>query len=316
MSLISDIELAKKHISKDYYFDDSFHGSRFAEIYPFTTENINGYFKNCNFKNKSLLTVGSSADQILNAITLNCNDITCFDINPFTRYYYELKKAAILALDIDQFLAFFCYRDYPVTFKDNKNTFDINTYHQIAKYLSDENEAFWSSLYADFAGFEIRKTLFSSDEEKHFILRKINNYLDETNYYKLKNNLNLVKPSFVTCDIKDVNKLLKFKYDIIALSNISKYLQYMFDKEPLENFKRIVLNLKNNLNENGQIFIAYLYNTKRTTPYCQNWELIYDLDSVFNTFKDEKIEFRNFVGMKGFLFEDEKIKDAVLVYKK
>ena len=42
-------------------------GDRFKLIYKFTTENISGYIKEFDFKNKSLLTVGSSGDQVINA---------------------------------------------------------------------------------------------------------------------------------------------------------------------------------------------------------------------------------------------------------
>lgn len=64
----------------------------FGRIYPFTTENIAGYINLFNLDNKSLLTVGSSGDQVINASLFNCQDQTVIDINPFTRYYFYLKK--------------------------------------------------------------------------------------------------------------------------------------------------------------------------------------------------------------------------------
>ena len=39
----------------------------FSRIYSFATENVSGYIDYFNFNDKSLLTVGSSGDQILNA---------------------------------------------------------------------------------------------------------------------------------------------------------------------------------------------------------------------------------------------------------
>ena len=59
---------------------------RFSWIYPFTTENINGYIDMFDLKDKSLFTVGSSGDQAINAILKGCKDITVLDINPFTKY--------------------------------------------------------------------------------------------------------------------------------------------------------------------------------------------------------------------------------------
>ena len=42
--------------------------SESEKIYPFTTENINGYINNFNLYDSSLLTVGSSGAQVINAI--------------------------------------------------------------------------------------------------------------------------------------------------------------------------------------------------------------------------------------------------------
>ena len=63
----------------------------FQRLYPFTTENIAGYIDKFNLKGKSLLTVGSSADQVINAIYKGSKDITLYDVNIFAKYYYYLK---------------------------------------------------------------------------------------------------------------------------------------------------------------------------------------------------------------------------------
>ena len=52
----------------------------FDKMYPFTTENISGYIDNFDLEGKSLLTVGSSCDQIYNASLKGCKDITILDI--------------------------------------------------------------------------------------------------------------------------------------------------------------------------------------------------------------------------------------------
>ena len=51
-------------------------------IYPFTTEMISGYFDKLDLKEKTVLTVGSSIDQGLNALLLGAKNVTVFDINP------------------------------------------------------------------------------------------------------------------------------------------------------------------------------------------------------------------------------------------
>ena len=42
----------------------------FQEVYPFTTEVISGYFNELDFKDKSVMTLGSSSDQAFNALLL------------------------------------------------------------------------------------------------------------------------------------------------------------------------------------------------------------------------------------------------------
>lgn len=53
----------------------------FQKIYPFTTENIAGYITQLDIKNKSVLTVGSSSDQVFNCLLLEAKEVTLFDIN-------------------------------------------------------------------------------------------------------------------------------------------------------------------------------------------------------------------------------------------
>ena len=53
----------------------------FQSGYAFTTENISGYISNMDIKNKSVLTLGSSCDQVFNCLLLDAKDVTIFDIN-------------------------------------------------------------------------------------------------------------------------------------------------------------------------------------------------------------------------------------------
>ena len=73
------IELAQKVIDSDLE-------NGFNKLYSFTTENIKDYISSFDLNNKSLLTVGSSADQAINAILNGCKDVTIMDINPFVKY--------------------------------------------------------------------------------------------------------------------------------------------------------------------------------------------------------------------------------------
>ena len=71
----------------------------FQKIYPFTTENISGYITQMDIKDKSVLTVGSSSDQIFNSLLLGAKDVTLFDINEMASLFYKFKKDLILSCD-------------------------------------------------------------------------------------------------------------------------------------------------------------------------------------------------------------------------
>jgi len=75
----------------------------YNRIYSFTNENVAGYIDYFDLKNKSLLTVGSSGDQVINAFYKGCRDITLIDVNPFAKYYINLKIAAVISLTYQEF---------------------------------------------------------------------------------------------------------------------------------------------------------------------------------------------------------------------
>lgn len=286
----------------------------FNHIYPFSTENIKGYYELLDLKNKDILTVGASGDHTINLELENINSSDYFDINPFTKYYYELKIAAIKALEYDEFLEFFCYDDYPRTFNKNKNAFNIHTYKKVVPYLNDETKMFWNSLYLEIKGIDIRNSnLFSKDEEPLRVITKANPYLIEDNYNYLKNNIKLT-PNFYQSNIIKLDKKLNKKYDVIMLSNIAQYIEGIFDKNHLENLREIILKLEDKLKENGIIIVSYLYDIYGRYDY-NNTPLIYDLKKVRNIIK--KLEIIDFEGIENLKFQASKnIKDGILIYKK
>ena len=68
----------------------------YQEVYPFTTENIQGYMKDLDMKDKEVLTVGSSLDQAYNALALGAKKVKVLDINKNTKRFCELKSNLIL----------------------------------------------------------------------------------------------------------------------------------------------------------------------------------------------------------------------------
>ncbi|MDO5557373.1 MAG: DUF3419 family protein [Clostridia bacterium] len=318
-NLSRNLEIAKDYILNTPVFPTQ--EQQFSNIlYPFTTENLSGYL-NENMSNKRILTVGSSGDQALNYILLGSTDITVLDLNIYSKYYFNLKKAAILTLDYDDYLDFFI--NYDTAFKQNNHKFNKNVFNLIASQLDYEDFQFWNTLFENFSGKDIRDTLFSKDENKRECIIKSNPYLQSNNNYtSLKKIICNANVKFLVGDILQYQKYLTSKFDYINLSNIALYLIFMFQENHLENYKDLIENLSNNhLKENGQINIGYLYEYK---DYCDLQNLmIYDLVKVFNIFNNLKLvpfysinTLRKYWDKNVDEFPKNNFKDGILLYTK
>lgn len=220
---------------------------RFNSIYLFTTENIAGYMKNLNLHNKKVITVTGSGDHVINAVLKGARKITTFDVNPLTKYYLDLKLAAIKDLSLDEFKELLLY--------ENKNSF---AYEVIKKLdMNKESKKFWLDSLEKFNqnGLLLRKsTLFNT---KYFdASRKIkeNLYLNEENYAIVKDNLKDVDIEFIGKNIKDLE--LNEEYDYMFLSNISDYLKDIYEENYLDKYQELISKFKTKVKN---IYFAYVY---------------------------------------------------------
>ena len=283
----------------------------FSLLYPFTTENISGYINLFNLD--KLLTVGSSGDQVFNAIMSGAKEIDVLDVNPYTKYYYYLKVACLLELELSEFLLFLRYEDYPKVFKNNHDAFNLPLYNKVTdtlRLLDYESYQFWDKLLQTFPPLTVRERLFYFDEGRTHVIRGCNSYLiDEDSYLNLRKNVLDIVPRFIhdnvfSCTLED-------KYTSIWLSNIGTYLSRHFVKKMTDQMSKYLLG-------DGKLLISYLYQTTKDTSYQEGWQLIYDLDKTFQILEDyqDHLSLISFVGVDGLKFHDEKIKDSVLVYQK
>ena len=305
-SLDEKLKLAKDMCDHSYA-----NTHKFSYIYPFTTENINAYLPLFDFKDKSLFTIGSSCDQALNAILCGSKAITIFDISPFICEYYYLKRAAIQTLTMEEFLKFFCYKNYPITFMDNAKAFDMDLYLKLKETLktcSYEAEYFWSEIFNKYNGAVIRNQLFSTDENKSKLLRCMNNYLkNNENYNELSKKITEANVKFINGDI--FTDKINGSFDNIFLSNLSSYYS-------LEQIKNLFDKMLLNLNDDGRILIAYLYETDLySDDYMEGEAEIYNIPKTLQALP-KNIDFDSFIGVRGLLFKSNRLRDSVITYKK
>ena len=286
---------------------------RFSKMYPFTNENISGYIDYFPLKDHSLLTVGSSGDQVINAIDKGCTDIALLDINPYSRYYYFLKVASLISLNIDDFRLFLRFIDYPKKFNNNYNVFNKQLFNKVTselKLLDNDSYIFWNKLFSNFDPLLVREELFSEDEDDDICLNMFNSYLNKARYQSLKDKLKVIKPEFITGDIFLTE--VKQKYDNVWLSSIGPFLR-SFDK-----IKEMTDKTAKLLNDDGLLLISYLYATTKDTPYDSEYASIYDLAKVYEILSDYQIELKTFLGVnfKKRSWSLNDTEDSILLYRK
>ena len=286
--------------------------TEFSKIYPFTTENISGYIDYFDFNNKSLLTIGSSGDQVLNAFYNGARDITLFDINEYAKFYVYLKIAAIMSLSYKEFKAFF-FRQGVTPFIRNQHMFSNDLYNKIKdnlRLLDYESFLFFDELFTLYEPTNIRERLFDDDEDRNKVIKGFNNYLkDEMSYNRLKSVIRKISFKYVYGDIftDDIDR----SFDNIILSNLCTI-------KSIEQLKELLIRLdKNNLNRGGSIQLGYLWDASFDDEEFQDdWKEIYKMPIAKDKLKEFISEVHDVLGSRDILWEENKKRDLVLVYRK
>ncbi len=236
---IEDIKKAKQVIRGDSKkTNELFHKGSF--IYRFSNEKISSYQSHLENK-KKVLSVASSGDQILSSILFGTKEIDSFDISRFPQYYIELKKAAILSLNKQEFLNFFSPEDVLASgiFLDLKDL-----YSGFNRNLEKNYKMFWDEIIYEYDLFDVyTSALFEFVCHDPFEL--VIPYLQGKNYDLLKEKLRDVKINHNVGNIFDLALEFQDEYDLINLSNIIAYsdmneYQKLIEKFPLTD-KGIVL---------------------------------------------------------------------------
>lgn len=264
-NIIKNLEFAESLINNDDLLINPVL-YKFNRIYPFSNENTKACFAPFDLKNKNVLTVLSSSDQVFEIFLKGSRKIDAFDINPLTEEYYYLKLAALLEkIPKKEFLEFFCYEEFIGKIKNNSDCFNRKTFEKIEPNLSTNYTTFWKELYSKYSPMEIRgpQRIFNNDEKNRHILEKTLSYLEPKKYNYLQQHLNELSFSFIQSDIRELSSKLTDKYDFIYLSNIINYTDVLFGNNSLEKYKKIVLDLSKHLNPNGKIIVGYLYKLEK-----------------------------------------------------
>lgn len=266
---------------------------RFKNIYPFTTENIAGYMKDLDLTDRKVITVTGSADHVLNIALQGAKEITTFDINPLTKLYMDLKISALKTLTYEEFLKF-------LLFENNMNL-DFNIISTLEMPI--ESKTFWLDQLSIFSNNGIKLRNSSLFIRKYFNpSSKLwqNLYLEKDKYYFLKQQLKDINISFVNTSLKDLK--ITNHFDYMFLSNISDYLNLMYNKNVLSEYRDLLNEFKKRVDT---IYFAYLYDIGNSN-YRTEIDDLRKVKEVFLNF--QKIEFKS--ALEGSIKDK---KDGVLI---
>lgn len=258
----------------------------FCWIYPFTNENISGYYSKINFKDKNVLSVIASGDHILNAFLVGANEVDAFDSNPLAKYYVELKIAAIKSLSLEEFILFLYNKSY---FKISSYYLNKNVYLKVRNKLSGNYRIFWDYVFDNYTPKQLYKSyLFTDDFLDLPALVKANMYLKENNYKKLKDILENKKVIYHDIMLQDIQNIDKI-FDLIILSNVPAFLNRIYKSNYLKNLKELIEKIKF---PNTRVVVSYLYSA--LLEYGSSNDDIYNSDKLIEYFSYEDYEYIEF----------------------
>jgi len=226
-----------------------------ANMYVYGTEMISDYYSKINLKNKKVLTIIGSGDQIINAIFFGAKEVVGFDYNILSQHIFYLKIAAIKTLNYQEFFDFFGK-------KHNNGSFNYKLYLKIRKVLNKNTLKFFDEVYKyfKFNGDNLPKSGLINNRQnlKKYSVKDINAYLkNKKTYEKIKKLIIKKKMRIIIKDIRILDTHLKEKFDVINLSNIPNYLT-KYELQDIESsvetfYKTILLKLRRILKPNGKI---------------------------------------------------------------
>lgn len=217
----------------------------FDAFYTFATENITAYINKFDLDGKSLLTVGSSSDQVFNAALYGSDDITLVDLCPFTKDFYYLKLSALMSLNRLDFIDFFR---------------NLNKLPKITKYfkrvlptlesLNSESADLWDCVFKTFKFGGMRNIMRPDTNLYRRDIMNFNPYLaNDLKYERTKKSVENFVPTFILGDLRTTK--FSRQFDNIWLSNVFQYTY--------EDIRSIAESMNEILDEHGLMLLFYAY---------------------------------------------------------
>ena len=167
-----------------------------------------------------------------------------------------------------------------------KYFFSKNLYKKFNNNLNKEYKEFWDYFFDNYTKKQIFKSFLISEDYLNLkALFKVNSYLKEDTYYRLRELLKNKKITYYDLSLKELNTINN-KFDIVLLSNISAFLD-----NDVESLKKLRDSIDSVSNKNAKVVVNYFYDS--LLDYSFN-KIIYDIEEVTKIFPTEEYEYKSF----------------------
>ena len=281
-------------------YNPSLRENLFNKLYPFSNENLGGYMSKVDLYDSTVLTTGSGTEQVFNLAYYGAKNIKVYDINPFVKYHFALKLAALKELNDKEYLKFF-HTDL------RKRKLNHKYYERLRKYLDNESLEFWDLAYSLYLE-DNPLLLFKNDEISKRELLEYNPYLK--NKFKT---IDRIEKTNIDFQKRNILSIEDEKFDYMFLSNILDYVdsvsmrKYDFSvdrellNERIDAYMELVLKLGTNLNDNGMLFYHYF------------WDITNDMLDLYRALV---VKFAGLEEFKFMRFGNRRMPDGVGIYTK
>ncbi len=226
-------------------------------IFPFTNEMLNLFMPAFSFEDKVVLANLGGGDFALNSYLLGAKHVDNFDINEYSYYFYELKKALIKFYSYEDFLSII---ENPIKVVNNFNEYKHLLKDDVAKVIGEMLQKY-SECLIGFAKKLFLPAQFNANDQEFTTsdLKSLRRTAQFRNFYlSSEENYNIVRnyllrdidreSQFILGDI--MKSQIHTKYDLIYLSNIG-------DSIEAKQYADFLFFLQNNLlTDDGQIIIV------------------------------------------------------------
>lgn len=223
-----------------------------GKLYRNTNEDLTTILSEFDFKNKEVLSVAASSDQIFSSYYLGAKSVDSFDQNLLAYFFFYLKKWTILSRGLTYIPAV------------NSELLEIIEAHD-----DSEEEIYVYKFWKNVINKIGKNSLYYSNL---FYRAGLFYYLPYSNdIEKISKIIKSKKANF-----KKINLFERFdiqkKYDIVILSNI---LEYMYEEENEELNKLVADNIYNLINDDGIIISSNILGIR--PKYDESFEKKFEL---------------------------------------